>query len=272
VDTERDPAKSEEVPVKITVIERPPRDVGVSAGYGTDDGFRGEASYRDRNLFSRGFDLQSSLRLSQKDQFAYADLYIPPGLWFTQPRGNIPYTDSFGVLAQHSDIENLVFSRWAVAGYRHWRLEKFELRLGLSYQIEDSKPVNAQEQIKRALAPIAAITWRRVDNVFDPRRGGVLALQLAAGSKALASGDDFFRVYGQYQYWFPLGANDQLYARAEFGRTFAVSRDHIPEDFLFRAGGSRSNRGYAYQSPECRRATPSWGAYLATERSSTSTG
>ena len=27
-----------------------------------------------------------------------------------------------------------------------------------------------------------------------------------------------------------------------------MSRDHIPEDFLFRAGGSRSNRGYAYQS------------------------
>jgi hypothetical protein len=48
---------------------------------------------------------------------------------------------------------------------------------------------------------------------LDPRRGGVLALQLAAGSRRLPSGDDFFRVYGQYQYWFPLGANDQLYAR-----------------------------------------------------------
>jgi translocation and assembly module TamA len=248
VDTERDPAKSEEVPVKITVIERPPRDVGLSAGYGTDDGIRGEASYRDRNLFSRGFDLQSSVRLSQKDQFAYADVYIPPGLWFMQRRGNIPYTDSFGVLAQHSDIENLILSRWAIAGYRHWRLENFELRAGLSYQIEDSKPVNAEENIKRALAPIVAITWRRVDNVFDPRRGGVLALQFAAGAKALASGDDFFRIYAQYQHWFPLGPDDQLYFRGELGRNFAPSRQHIPEDYLFRAGGSRSNRGYAYQS------------------------
>jgi translocation and assembly module TamA len=248
VDAERDPAKSDEVPVKITVIERPPRDVGLSAGYGTDDGIRGEAAYRDRNLFSRGFDLQSSVRLSQKEQFAYADVYIPPGLWFSQPRGNIPYTDSFGVLAQHSDIENLILSRWAVAGYRHWRLDNFELRLGLAYQIEDSKPVNAEEQIKRALAPIVATTWRRVDNVFDPRRGGVLALQLAAGAKALASGDDFFRVYAQYQHWFPLGPDDQLYFRGEFGRNFTPSREHIPEDYLFRAGGSRSNRGYSYQS------------------------
>jgi translocation and assembly module TamA len=87
-----------------------------------------------------------------------------------------------------------------------------------------------------------------VDNVFDPRRGGVLALQFAAGAKALASGDDFFRIYAQYQHWFPLGPNDQLYFRGEFGRNFTPSREHIPEDYLFRAGGSRSNRGYAYQS------------------------
>jgi translocation and assembly module TamA len=41
---------------------------------------------------------------------------------------------------------------------------------------------------------------------------------------------------------------DQLLLRTELGRTFAPSRRHIPEDFLFRAGGARSNRGYAYQS------------------------
>jgi translocation and assembly module TamA len=35
---------------------------------------------------------------------------------------------------------------------------------------------------------------------------------------------------------------------AEIGSTFAQSSKGIPEDFLFRAGGSRSNRGYAYQS------------------------
>ena len=36
--------------------------------------------------------------------------------------------------------------------------------------------------------------------------------------------------------------------RGEIGRTFTPSRDELPEDFLFRAGGARSNRGYAYQS------------------------
>jgi len=247
VDTERDPMRPNLVPVKIGVTERPSREVGVALGYGTDDGARGEAAYRDRNLLSRGLDLQSSVRVSEKRQIGYVDVYLPPGLWFTRKRGEIPFTDSFGILTEHNVIQNLALTRFAAAGYRHWKLETFEVRAGLSYQIERTYPEGADVRIKRALAPIIATTWRHVDNVYDPRRGGVLALQLAVGSKSVASGDDFFRIYGQYQYWIPVG-NDQILLRTELGRTFTASPERIPEDFLFRAGGSRSNRGYAYQS------------------------
>ena len=247
IDTERDPLKPNFVPVTIAVTERPSREIGLALGYGTDDGARGEAAYRDRDLFSRGLDLQSSVRVSQKRQVGYADVYLPPGLWFTQKRGDIPFTDSVGVLTEHNVIQNLAITRFAAAGYRHFKLETFELRAGLSYQVERTYPEGAEVQIKRALAPVIQTTWRRVDNVFDPRKGGVLALQVAAGSKSLASGDDFFRIYGQYQYWIPVG-NDQILLRTELGRNFTASPERIPEDFLFRAGGSRSNRGYAYES------------------------
>jgi translocation and assembly module TamA len=229
------------------VTERPSREIGLALGYGTDDGARAEAAYRDRDLFSRGLDLQSSVRVSQKRQIGYADVYLPPGLWFTQKRGDIPFTDSVGILAEHNVIQNLAISRFAAAGYRHFKLETWELRAGLSYQVERTFPEGAEVQIKRALAPIIQTTWRHVDNVFDPRRGGVLALQFSAGAKSVASGDDFFRIYGQYQYWIPVG-NDQILLRTELGRNFTGSPERIPEDFLFRAGGSRSNRGYAYQS------------------------
>jgi translocation and assembly module TamA len=245
---DRDPMKPNFVPVKLTVTERPRREIGVSLGYGTDDGARGETAYRDRNLFDRGLDLQSSVRVGQTIQVGYADVYMPPGLFKTRSFGNVPFADSVGILVEHSVIENLAISRFAAAGYRHFKLEKFELRVGLSYQIERDYPQGADIEVKRALAPIAAITWRRVDNVFDPRHGGVLNMQLAAGAKSLGSGDNFVKAYLQYQYWIPLGAMDQLLLRTEVGRTFAPSRDHIPEDFLFRAGGARSNRGYAYQS------------------------
>lgn len=248
VDVERDPARAAAVPVKVQVTERPTRELGLAVGYGTDDGARAEAAFRHRDLLDRGFDLQSSIRVSQERQIGFADVYLPPGLYFTRKRGQVPFRDSVGVLAEHSIIENLAISRFAVAGYRHFKLDTWETRVGLSYQIERSFPEGSEPRIKRALAPIVAVTWRNVDDLFDPKRGGVLNVQFAAGGKALASGNDFIKAYGQYQHWIPLGSRNQLLLRTEIGSTFASSREGIPEDFLFRAGGSRSNRGYAYQS------------------------
>jgi translocation and assembly module TamA len=265
IDVEHDPMKPNLVPVKVSVTERPAREIGVSLGYGTDDGLRGEAAYRHRNLLGRGLDLQSSVRVSQKRQIGYADVYLPPGLFSVGRFEDIPFKDSFGVLSEHSTIQNLGLSRFAVAGYRHFMLEKFELRAGLSYQVERSYPEGAEIRIKRALAPVVQTTWRFVDNVFDPHRGGVLNVQFAAGAKSLASGDDFFRAYLQYQHWFSFGDRDQVLLRTELGRTFAPSRLRIPEDFLFRAGGARSNRGYAYQSLGVQEGTAIVGGrYLAT--------
>jgi len=248
VDIERDPAHPELVPVKMVVAERPRYEIGLSVGYGTDDGARAEAAYRYRDLFDRGFDLQSSIRAAQKRQIGYADVYLPPGYSIFPRRGDTPFQDSVGVLAEHSTLEGLALSRFAVAGYRHFKLDTWETRVGLSYQVERSYPSGSEPEITRALAPIIAFTWRFVDDLFDPKRGGVLSLQLAAAKKSIASEQDFIKVYGQYQHWFPISPKDQLLLRTEWGTTFAESRKGIPEDFLFRAGGARSNRGYAFQS------------------------
>ena len=248
VEVARDRTHPELVLVRVVVSERPRREVGLALGYGTDDGARAEVAFRHRDLFDRGFDLQSSIRVSQERQIGYVDVYMPSGLFAAPRRGAIPFKDSVGVLAERSTFQNLDLTRFAVAGYRHFKLEDFETRVGLTYQIERSRPEEAPERIKRALAPIVAVTWRHVDNIFDPRRGGVFNIQLAAGAKSLASGDDFLKIYGQYQYWVPITPNDQVVLRAEVGRTHTAHRERIPEDFLFRAGGSRSNRGYAFQS------------------------
>ncbi len=265
VDIERDAAQAQAAPVKVTVTERPTREVGLAVGYGTDDGARAEAAFRHRNLLDRGFDLQSSLRYGQERQIGFVDVYLPPGLFATRRRGSIPFQDSVGVLAEHSTIEKLKLSRLAVAGYRHFKLDTWETRVGLSYQVERSYPEGSDPRFKRALAPIVAVTWRNVDDLFDPKKGGVLNVQLAAGGKALGSGNDFLKVYGQYQHWITLTPRNQVLLRTELGSTLAPSREGIPEDFLFRAGGSRSNRGYAYQSLGAREGNAVVGGrYMAT--------
>ena len=265
VDVDRDREHPALVPVRLTVAERPRREVGLSAGYGTDDGVRAEAAYRYRDLFDRGLDLQSSLRAAQKRQIGFVDVYLPPGYSWFPHRGDTPFQDSFGVLAEHSDIEGLRLSRFATAGYRHFRLDTWETRVGLSYQVERSYPVGSEPRITRALAPIVAFTLRHVDDLYDPKRGGVFNIQVAVAKKSIASEQDFIRLYAQYQHWIPLGVRDQLLLRTEWGTTFAQSRVGIPEDFLFRAGGSRSNRGYAFQSLGVREGDAIVGGrYLAT--------
>jgi len=244
VDIDRDPEHPQNVPVKVSVTERPAREIGVALGYGTDSGARGEVAMRHRNLFGRGLDLQSAVRVDRASQIGYSDFYLPPNL-----TGNsIPTKDSVGFLAEHTSIQKLETRRFAVAGYRQWTLDAVETRCGLSYQIERTSPEGSNDRTKKALAPVAAGTWRHVDDLFDPTRGGVLNVQIAAAAKSIASTQDFVKLYAQYQYWIPISPQDQLLMRVEMGSTIAKSRDGIPEDFLFRAGGSRSNRGYAYQS------------------------
>jgi translocation and assembly module TamA len=251
VEIDRDPAKPVRVPIRIAITERPVADVGVSLGYGTDVGARGEVSLRYRNAFSRGLDMHSAVQADKTRQVGYADFYLPPGAFptpFLSAAGVIGTRDSFGVLGERTDNQGLETQRGAVAAWRAFIYQKVELRLGLSFQVEKSIPDGAESSLSRALAPMAQFTWRGVDDVLNPARGGVLALQLAGGAKAAASDQDFLRTYAQYQHWFALSPVDQLILRGEAGVVFAPSRDGIPEEFLFRAGGTRSVRGYKYES------------------------
>lgn len=246
VEIDREAGGNERVPVNVSVFERRAREVGLSVGYGTDEGARAEVALRHRNLFDRGWDLQSAVRVDRKRQIGYADVHFPPGLFGRILE--IPTRDSAGVLAERTSIQGLETRRLAVAAYRQFTLEEVETRVGLSYQHERANPSGSIERLKRALAPVVAFTWRNVDDLFDPRKGGVLNVQFAGGARDLLSDQDFLKTYAQYQHWIPVSARDQLLLRAEVGQTFAESRRGIPEDFLFRAGGSRSVRGYAYQS------------------------
>jgi translocation and assembly module TamA len=272
VEIDRDPDKADLTPVRISLIERPRMEVGLAAGFGTDGGPRGEVAFRYRNLFDRGFDLQSALRADRKRQIGYADVYLPQGVWgrwmpdwLRSRLDAVPAKDSVGVLAEHTSIQGLETRRFAVAGYRQFTIENFDTRVGLSYQVERSSPEGSTDRLKRALAPVVAFTWRHVDDMFDPKRGGVLNLQVAGGAKALASTQDFLKTYAQYQMWIPISPSDQLLLRGELGRTFAFTREGIPEDFLFRAGGSRSVRGYLYQSLGAREGNAVVGGrYMAT--------
>ncbi|MET3139194.1 translocation and assembly module TamA [Undibacterium sp. GrIS 1.2] len=240
VSVDPDPSKADRVPVDVSVVERRPRDLAFGVGYSSNTGFRTEVSYRDRDLLDRAWDLRSAVRLEQRRQLAYADIYLPP-------RDN-QFLDSFGVLLDKSNLAGLDQTRTAIGVKRTSTRGHLEQRLGLNLSREKVALDGEPQSVSKALVSSVGWTWRDVDDSFAPRKGQILQLDFAISEKALISDQRFIRTYAKYQQWIPVAKRDVLLLRAEIGQVLAPSIDGIPEDYLFRTGGSSTVRGYSYQS------------------------
>jgi translocation and assembly module TamA len=240
VDIDRDPALASAVPVRVQVSEAQSRHLSFGAGFSTNTGARAETNWRDVNLRGRAWELSTGLRIEQRRQAAYADVFLPPA----QAR----HRDSFGAVIETSDIEGLETSRQAIGAVRSKQRGDIETAIGLRYQHENLRPAGAESSSRNALTANWSWVQRKVDDLLDPRRGYVLQVDLGGGAKALLSDQDFFRAYARVVRYQPVGERDVFIVRAEAGATLAKSRDGIPQDFLFRTGGAQSVRGYAYNS------------------------
>ena len=240
VSIEPDPQQAAAVPVRVAVTEAPPRRFGVGLGASSNTGFRVEGTYRHLNLFGNGWELASGLRLEQRRQSFFTDLFLPP----KQAR----HSDSFGVGLDRSDLEGLKVFTQAVGVARTTKRGHIETQIAARVQHEEIQPEDAEKNNYSTLTLNLGRTWRAVDNVLNPRRGQVLEIQLGGGIGLSPQATNFGRVYGRIQRYLTLGENNVLTLRVEAGYTFAESRDGVPQDFLFRAGGTQSVRGYAYRS------------------------
>lgn len=240
VDIDRSTPTPEAVPVRVMVIEAKPRRIGFGSGISSNTGYRVETSYRDAHFMGQPWTLVSGVRVEQRRQLGYADVFLPPSL-----SGHL---DSFGVLAEHTNISGLQTQRQSIGVVRTIPRGSMENRLALNFQHEILTPEGSLRSSRSALTANWSWTYRAVDNILDPRHGQVVNFQLGGASRAFLSDRNFVRLYGRYQHFFPVGERDVLILRAEGGMTLAASRDGVPQDFLFRTGGAQTVRGYAYQS------------------------
>ena len=227
-------------PLKLTVRERAAHRVSFGAGVSSNTGARVEFNYHTPDLFNQAWVLDSGLRLEQKKQTIYSDVFLPPD--------DKNRRHSVGMMLEATDIQGLKTERYAVGAQSVQQRGSIEQRLSLNWQEETRTPEGATETISRALVPNVSWTWRKVDNLLDPRRGIVLQAQVGGGAKAVFSDQNFIRLHSRWQQYIPLGRLDTLSLRGEIGYTLADSRDRVPQDYLFRTGGTGSVRGYAYQS------------------------
>ncbi|WP_413760944.1 hypothetical protein, partial [Vibrio vulnificus] len=77
------------------------------------------------------YSLVTGVRVEQKRQSAYADVFLPPST-----RG---ITDSVGVAIDHQEISNLEVDRSSVGVIREFNKGINDFRLGLNFQLEERR-------------------------------------------------------------------------------------------------------------------------------------
>ncbi len=235
-----DPTLHAAVPVNVTLTEAKSKHFGAGIGYSSNNGARGEINYRDYNFMGRAWNLGSLLRLEQKRQTFSARVD-------TLPDAN-RYQYSSGVRIERTDIKNLKTFNQRVDFSRIKTTAHSILQVGVNWQREEREPSGAPKTTNETLA---LDTWLRYHDIDDPvnvHSGFVSEVRLGGGSSYVLSDQDFIRSYLRHQQWVPVGRGDTLYFRAEAGYTLASSRKGIPQEYLFRAGGIQSIRGYDFLS------------------------
>lgn len=235
-----DPALHAAVPVTVNLVEAKSKHFGAGVGYSSNNGARGEINYRDYNFLGRAWNLGSLLRLEQKRQTFSTRID-------TLPDAN-HYQYSSGVRVERTDIKNLKTFNQRVDFSRIRTTAHSVLQVGVNWQREEREPSGAPKTTNETLA---LDTWFRYHDIDDPvnvHSGFVSEARLGGGSSYALSDQDFIRSYLRHQQWVPVGRRDTLYFRAEAGYTLASSRKGIPQEYLFRAGGIQSIRGYDFLS------------------------
>lgn len=237
---EPDPAQAAAVPVHVEVVERPEKMFSVGAGISTDTGARVSATWLHRNLLEQGLRLKLDARLEEERQTGEAEL-----AW---PRNAKGYDNSLGAQVRYEDIEGQETLASTLIAKRTRTRGQIEATVSLQFQNEQQDIGSVLDTRNQALVANYAWTQRTVGRAFYPRRGYVLNLQGGGAAEALLSDTTFVRLYGRHTQYFRVGDRGRLILRGELGGVLADRLEGIPTDFLFRAGGDNSVRGYDYQS------------------------
>jgi len=226
--------------VRVWVEERESRRIAFGVGYATDTGARVQAEYRQLNFLDRGLQLGGRVKLETRARSAGADLYFPTDAKGQRDRIT---AQTENTLIQGTDTDKIVLTTG-----RARRRGDIETDVSFSYIAEEESVAGAAHKSVQALTANWSYTIRRTSDPLFPDGGYLFNTQIGGAPGVLVAEQSFLRLYGRLVHYSRLGADGVLTLRGEAGTVLAKGTDDVPSDYLFRTGGDRTVRGYAYQS------------------------
>lgn len=236
------PDPSGRLPITFVTVQRRHRSIGGGIGYLTDEGPNLRVFWEHRNLFGAGERLRTDLAASPIRQSAEAQLRKPEVGARRQSlivNGALLSERLDAYDARSAKVSGGVERRFAAG---------LEGSLGLAYRFADIEDRGRAERFGLLSAP-ARLSWDRSDNLFDPTRGGRVAVELAPHADTLGAGTRFLKGRLVATAYLPIRKQPRLVlaGRSAIGVIGGADREAVPADERFYAGGGGSVRGVPFQ-------------------------
>jgi len=241
VETNKKNAVDYRIPVVIrTTPSVKQRYVG-SIGYGTDTGYRMGLGYTNTRATKTGHQFTSKLRLSEVESLISAQ--------YKMPIGN-PTVEFIDVTASFKaeEIDDSDSTQYNVGSSYNVEFFNGILRAFISLEQEDFSFGDQSSQRSNLLIPGVSYFSRQTKNTLFSRDGYSVFASLHGGVRSVYSETSFLQVKASLKNVTPITNASRLLSRLEVGKIVSTDFDSLPPSQRFFSGGSRTIRGFSYQS------------------------
>jgi len=231
-----------ELPLTVTVVEGPPRSIGAGVKYSTGDGLAGELSWEHRNVLGGNEDVKVSLEAGRITQQAKTAFRMPD-VW--EP--GLDLITSAKLIRVDSDAFDELGAQ-VVGGARLPRGGGWRAATDGSLEISRLKD-NDGTRTSRLFGVPLSLRYDGTNSQWRPTEGTRLKLSMTPYAGEFDNITTFLvnRIDGHAFAALDDDKRFVLAGRASVGSIVGESREDIPSNKRFYAGGDGSIRGYKFQ-------------------------
>lgn len=223
--------------------QRPPRSVGAALSYQTDLGASVRLFWEHRNFLGAGERFRAQADVSAVQQSATVSLGKPD---FLAPRQTL-LTD---LTASRQDLDAYKSTSLGTGVALERELtDDLKGSLGVAFRYAEIDDATQPKEEFALLSFPGRLDWDFANDRFSPTAGGTVLASAAPFVDLLDPGRRFLKARLTHTRYLGLTDSPQtvLALRGSVGSIFGVSRDRVPADERFYAGGGGSIRGIGFQ-------------------------